>query len=85
MALVRNQIERVGGGLKKLYIYHAGADAIATVIAADYFLALAAELDRGDIIIVVGATFTTVDVIMVTSLRNAASVTTVATEGSTAT
>lgn len=85
MALDRTQLERIAGGAKKLYIYHSGADAIATVTGADYFGALRNELDKGDIIIVIGAAFTTVDLVFVTSLRGAASVTTVGTEGITAT
>lgn len=85
MAFDRTQLERVAGGLKKLYIYHAGADAVATVAGADYFGGVRDELDKGDVILVIGSAFTTVDILFVTSLRSAASVTTVGTEGITAT
>lgn len=85
MALDRTKLERVAGGRRKLYIYDAGADAIAAVIAAGYFNALGNELDKGDVIIVVGAGQTTVDLIIVTSADRAAAVTTSATEGNTAT
>ncbi len=85
MAFVASALERVAGGAKKLYIYHAAADTIATVTAADYFLTKAAEFDRGDVIIVVGNNFASIDTIFVSSLRNAASVTTISVEGVTAT
>lgn len=85
MAFVARYFERVGGGSKKLYLYDAQADTIATVTGADYFGAVRDELDKGDVIIVTAAANTTIDNIQVTSVRSAASVTTSAVEGVTAT
>lgn len=85
MAFVARNLERIGGGSQKLYLYAAGADTIATVTGADYFGAVRDELDTGDVILVKGAANTTIDSIQVTSARSAASVTTSGVEGITAT
>ncbi len=85
MAFVQKNLERVGGGLQKLFMYSALADTIATVAAADYFGAVRDELDAGDVIIVKGAGNTTIDSCIVTSARSAASVTVATAEGITAT
>lgn len=85
MAFDIKQFERVAGGAKKLAIYHAGADTAATVTGSGYFNEIAQEVDKGDVILVGGANLTTIDVVMVTSLRGVTPVTTVATEGITAT
>lgn len=85
MAFVRKNLERLAGGIRKLYVYDAGADAIGAVTAADYFGAVRDELDAKDVIVVLGANLTTIDLVFVTSARGAASVTTLGTEGITAT
>lgn len=85
MALVRAQLEKVAGGLKQLFIYDAGADAIATVTASGYFDAVTNQLRSRDVIMVVSNNGAAVDNIIVTSATGAATVTTSAVEGSTAT
>lgn len=81
MALDLTALERISGGKRKLYIYYSAADAIATVIGAGYFNNAASMLDKGDVIIVIGAAYTTIDLIFVSSADRAAAVTTVALEG----
>ncbi len=75
-----------GAGLSRIFTYQT-ADTIATVIASGYFNAKFAELKQWDIILVVSETGGTpkVDTVIVTSATGAATVTTSATEGSTAT
>lgn len=93
MALDITKFERIGGGLRKLFIYDAGADAIATVTAAGYFNGVRDQLDKADVIIVIGGSQTTIDNIFVSSLRSAhtsllaspGNVTTISVEGVTAT
>lgn len=85
MAFARANLERVGGGRRKLFIYNAGADTIATVTASGYFNSVASELDQGDVIMVVSNNNAAVDNIVVTSADRATTVTTSAVEGSTAT
>lgn len=85
MAFTQGQLERVGGGLKKLFIYNAGADTVATVTGSGYFSAQADMLDAGDVIIVLGNNLTTIDLVFVTSARGVVPVTTLGTEGITAT
>lgn len=76
-------------GLRKiaecLFVYDAGADTAATVTGANYFNAKWRELKQNDVIIVIGAARTTVDVVAVTSATNATTVAVTATEGVTAT
>jgi hypothetical protein len=87
MAFVRADFSKVAGaGQQALHLYTT-PDAIATVIASAYFNALKDELQKGDIIIVFGASggTPTVDMVGVTSARGVTPVTTTATEGSTAT
>ena len=87
MALDITKFERVAGGLRKLFIYDAGADSAATVGAAGYFNGVRDQLDKADVIIVIGAGQTTIDNSFVSSLRSAhntttgGNVTTVTTEG----
>lgn len=86
MPLTASSLFRVAGADPSLWIYKT-ADAIATVTGSGYFTALTDQLKQHDVIIVVantGAT-PTVDVIFVTSATGAATVTTSATEGVTAT
>lgn len=40
------------GANKKVYFYSSTADALATIVAADYFLAFTNQLDVGDVVIV---------------------------------
>lgn len=85
MALDRTKLQRIGGVLPQLHIYNAGADAIATVTGSGYFNLVTDQLRQGDVIIVLGSALTTIDVIFVNSATGAATVTTLATEGVTAT
>lgn len=85
MALDITKLERVGGGGNGLFIYQAAADAIATVTASGFFNLATTMLKKGDVILVIGAAFTTIDSIFVSSTSGAAVVTTLATEGVTAT
>ncbi len=93
MPLDITKLERVAGGARKHFIYDAGADAIATVIAAGYFNGARDQLDRADVLTVIGASYTTIDTIFVNSLRSAhgghlaapGNVTTISVEGVVAT
>jgi hypothetical protein len=87
MAFTRANFSRVAGsGNQALHLYTT-ADAIATVIGSGYFNSAYAELGAGDIIIVYGSSggTPTVDVVAITSVRLATTVTSTATEGITAT
>lgn len=81
MPLVRSQLEKVGGGLKQLFIYNAGADTVATVTGSGYFNAVTEQLRNNDVIHVIAGGGTTIDTVIVTSATGAATVTTSATEG----
>lgn len=85
MALDATKLEKIAGGVKNLWIYET-ADAIATVVASGYFNDVTYRLKQRDVIIVIGSTggTVTVDVVTVTSATEAATVTTTATEGVTA-
>lgn len=93
MALDLTKFERVGGGLRKFFIYDAGADTIATVTASGYFNNARDQLDKADVICVVSNTQAAIDMIFVSSLRSAHTsllaspgpVTTISVEGVTAT
>jgi hypothetical protein len=78
MALVASALTKVAGGAKQIWHYQT-ADAIATVIASGYFNGATENLRQFDVINVVGGVggTVTVDVIVVTSATNAATVTTV--------
>ncbi len=86
MALTATSLFKIAGTNPGLHIYKT-ADAIATVTASGYFNAVTDNLRQWDVIIVVSETGGTpkVDVITVTSADGAATVTTTATEGVTAT
>lgn len=77
MALVKTQLERVGGGLKQLFIYDAGADTNAAVVASGYFDGVAGQINKGDVIHVVANGGGSLETIMVTSARGVTPVTTV--------
>lgn len=85
MALVASKLFKIGGADPALFIYHAGADTAATVAGSGYFNAVTNQLHKGDVILVVGNDFASIDSITVTSATNAATVTTTAVEGVTAT
>ncbi len=46
------------GANKKVYFYSSTADALATIVAADYFLAFTNQLDVGDVVIIEDSTNT---------------------------
>lgn len=85
MALVAANLERIGGGTNGLFIYQSGADTAATVTASGYFNDVTSRLRKGDVIMVVGNSQASVDTVIVTSATGAATVTTSAVEGVTAT
>lgn len=71
MAFDASNMHRMNWGTKKVYLYDT-ADAIATVVAADYFLGFYAELAKGTVIIVVGSTggTPTVDVLIANAVSS---------------
>lgn len=85
MALTAANLQKVAGADQQLWLYNTG-DAIATVVASGYFNSVTDNLKQNDVMIVVGVTggTRTVDVITVSSATAAATVTTTALEGSTA-
>lgn len=82
MAFAATGLRKIAEGL---FVYSAGADTAATVKASGYFSSKWRELKQDDVIIVIGATRTTVDTMVVSSATNATTVTTIAVEGETAT
>lgn len=85
MALDATKLHKIAGASPALFIYHAGADTAATVTASGYFNSVTYRLKQGDVIMVVGNTFASIDIAIVTSATDAATVTTSAVEGVTAT
>lgn len=86
MALDATKLHRVYGGPSiGLLVYDAGADTAATVTGSGYFNAVTDRLRKGDVIMVVGNSQASIDNVIVTSATGAATVTTTATEGVTAT
>jgi uncharacterized phosphosugar-binding protein len=85
MALDATKLSRIGGGLNSLWHYDAGADTAATVTGSGYFNAVTDQLRKGDVIFIVGNTCASIDSAIVTSATGAATVTTTAVEGVTAT
>lgn len=85
MALDRTKLQRIGGVLPQLHLYDAGADSAATVTGSGYFNAVTDQLRNKDVILIIGAAGTTIDSCLVTSATGAATVTTTAVEGVTAT
>jgi CheY-specific phosphatase CheX len=85
MALTAANLQKVAGADQQLWLYNT-ADAIATVVASGYFDSVTGNLKQNDVMIVVGVTggTRTVDVITVSSATQAATVTTTALEGVTA-
>jgi fructoselysine-6-P-deglycase FrlB-like protein len=86
MPFTASTLYKVAGANPGLHLYKT-ADAIATVVASGYFSTVTDNLRQHDVILVVSETGGTpkVDVVAVTSADGAATVTTTATEGSTAT
>jgi hypothetical protein len=86
MALTATSLFKIAGANPGLHIYKT-ADTIATTTGSGYFNGVTDNLRQWDVIIVVSETGGTpkVDVITVTSADGAATVTTTATEGVTAT
>lgn len=76
MALVKANFERVGGGLRQLFIYGAGADTHTNVLASGYFDGVANQINKGDMILASVANDTAPEVLMVTSARGVTPVTT---------
>ena len=85
MALDRTKLQRIGGVLPQLHLYDAGADTAATVTGSGYFNLVTDQLRQKDVIIIVGNSAASVDLCIVTSATGAATVTTSAVEGVTAT
>lgn len=85
MALDATKLERIGGGTNGLFLYQAGADTAATVAGSGYFNNVTDRLRQGDVILVVGNSVASIDSLVVTSATGAATVTTTAVEGVTAT
>lgn len=85
MALDATKLYTIAGGVAQLHIYHAGADTAATVTGSGYFNSVTNRLKQGDVILVVGNSFASIDSAIVTSATGAATVTTSAVEGVTAT
>ena len=86
MALNASNLWNATGGTTSLHIYRS-TDAIATIVGSGYFNAVTNNLKQWDVIICVSDTGGTpkVDVVTVTSATGAATVTTTAVEGVTAT
>jgi hypothetical protein len=80
MAFVRKNLERVAGGVQKLFMYNAGADTGATAAGSGYFNEVADEVDAGDVILVKGGSNATIDPLLITSARGVTPVTTVGAE-----
>lgn len=85
MALDRTKLQRIGGAAPQLWLYVSGADTAATVTGSGYFNAVTNMLRQNDVIIIVGNSGASVDLCTVTSATGAATVTTTAVEGVTAT
>jgi uncharacterized phosphosugar-binding protein len=86
MALTSSTLWKATGGTTSLHIYRS-ADTIATITGSGYFNGVTNNLQQWDVIICVSETGGTpkVDVVTVTSATGAATVTTTAVEGVTAT
>jgi hypothetical protein len=76
MALSRSTLYKIGGGNPQLFIYTT-QDAIATIAASGYFNDATDDLKHDDVIIAVDSNTPTVDVLVVSSVTGAATVTTV--------
>lgn len=85
MALDITKLEKIGGGVRSLFIYDAGADAASAVAASAYFNGAVTNLKPKDVIMVIGSAGTTIDNMVVSSAYGALPVTVASAEGITAT
>lgn len=78
MAYSKTTFQRQGGAGPQQHYSYVTPDAIATVIAADYFNEATSQISQNDFITVVSSTGGTraIDLLVVTSATGAASVTT---------
>ena len=75
MAFVAANLEKIGGGGRQLFIYHAGADSAATAAGSGHMNAVAGQLRQGDVILIIGTGGTLIDPAVVTSATGATPVT----------
>lgn len=68
-----NNVSSGGGSTVKIWSYKNTSDTLATIMATDYFLAMRFALNQNDIIFIIGSDGS--EIIKVTSLVNATSVT----------
>tara|TARA_R100000479_G_scaffold158429_1_gene95373 strand:+ start:1496 stop:1741 length:246 start_codon:yes stop_codon:yes gene_type:complete len=78
MAYSASNLRKVAGGAMSVFLYDS-ADAIGTIVGANYFNSATNELKQNDVIIAVGSTggTRTVDMLVVSSATGAATVTTI--------
>ena len=78
MAYSASNLRKVAGGAMSVFLYDS-ADAIGTIVGANYFNSATNELKQNDVIIAVGSTggTRTVDLLVVSSATGAATVTTI--------
>tara|TARA_R100000455_G_scaffold31268_2_gene24316 strand:+ start:539 stop:784 length:246 start_codon:yes stop_codon:yes gene_type:complete len=76
MAYSASNLRKVAGGAMSVFLYDS-ADAIGTIVGANYFNSATNELKQNDVIIAVGSTggTRTVDLLVVSSATGAAQVT----------
>ena len=76
MAYSASNLRKVAGGAMSVFLYDS-ADAIGTIVGANYFNSATNELKQNDVIIAVGSTggTRTVDLLVVSSATGAATVT----------
>mgnify|MGYP001176035348 FL=1 len=76
MAYSASNLRKVAGGAMSVFLYDS-ADAIGTIVGANYFNSATNELKQNDVIIAVGSTggTRTVDILVVSSATGAATVT----------
>jgi hypothetical protein len=78
MAYSASNLRKIAGGAMSVFLYDS-ADAIGTIVGANYFNSATNELKQNDVIIAVGSTggTRTVDMLVVSSATGAATVTTI--------
>lgn len=76
MAYSASNLRKIAGGAMSVFLYDS-ADAIGTIVGANYFNSATNELKQNDVIIAVGSTggTRTVDLLVVSSATGAATVT----------
>jgi len=85
MALDATNLHTIHAGVIQVHVYDAGADTAATVTGSGYFNNVTDRLKNKDVILIVGNSGASIDSAIVTSATGAATVTTTAVEGVTAT